>query len=75
MLDLLGWVATGLVAISYFTKRAVTLRRVQATGACLWLLYGIMIHAQPVIVANVIVIVAALGSSLRPAAKEPATGV
>ena len=71
-LDALGWIATALVAISYFTRRPATLRRVQALGACLWLVYGVLIHAQPVIVANVFVIVAALASSFRPAPQEAA---
>ena len=41
------------------------LRRVQAAAAFLWLVYGVMIHSVPVIVANVIVTGVALGSSFR----------
>lgn len=66
MFDSVGWVATVVVAVSYFTRSSAALRRVQAFGACLWALYGVLIHSWPVIVANIIVIVAALGSILRP---------
>lgn len=61
----LGWTATALVALSYFMRRPATLRRVQALGAVLWAAYGVIIHSMPVIVANIIVITVALGTSLR----------
>ena len=37
-------------------------------SALLWISYGVMIHAGPVIVANLIVAVLAISSSFRPAA-------
>ena len=63
--DWLGWLATALTVGSYFFRNAVVLRRVQATAAVTWLLYGVVIHSQPVMAANAIVTVAALGSSFR----------
>jgi uncharacterized protein with PQ loop repeat len=65
-------VATLVVVISYFTRKPVTLRRIQAVGACLWLAYGILIHASPVIAANIIVAAAALISSWRGPAAQAA---
>lgn len=61
--DWVGWLATALIVGSYFAKRSVTLRRIQAVAALAWLSYGVLIHAPPVIVANVIVGGAALWSS------------
>lgn len=66
MLDWIGWVATAMFAISYLCKTPAVLRRVQALAALLWIGYGAMIHALPVIVANVVVAAAALYSSFRP---------
>ncbi len=57
-----GWVATTLTVSSYFFKRPITLRVIQATSACVWLVYGSLIHSGPVLVTNVLVVVAALGS-------------
>lgn len=57
-----GWVATMLTVSSYFFKRPITLRVIQATSACVWLVYGSLIHSGPVLVTNVLVVVAALGS-------------
>ena len=67
----LGWTATALVALSYFMRRPARLRQVQALGALLWAGYGVVIHSMPVIVANIIVITVALGTSLRKPAVQP----
>ena len=71
MLDWIGWIATATFASSYFFKRPEMLRRIQALAALLWIGYGVMIHALPVIVANLVVAAVALYSSLRPAAAQP----
>ncbi len=59
-----GWVATAVFAGSYLCKRPNTLRRVQAAAAVLWVVYGVLIHAAPVVAANLIVASLALVSSL-----------
>jgi hypothetical protein len=61
----IGWVATAVFASSYLFKEPGALRRVQALGAILWIAYGILIHALPVVVANSIVAVIAIASSFR----------
>jgi uncharacterized protein with PQ loop repeat len=60
--------ATAVFATSYFCKQATALRRVQALAALLWIGYGMLIKAPPVIVANLVVAVVALLSSFRQAA-------
>ena len=67
MFDWIGWVATAAFAGSYFCKHPAALRRVQALAALLWIAYGALIRSMPVIVANVVVAVVAVYSSLRPA--------
>ena len=54
-LEWIGWVATAAFASSYLCKSAKSLRRVQAGAATLWVIYGLIIHAFPVVVANVVV--------------------
>ncbi len=85
MIDTLGWTATALFALSYFFKAPAALRRIQAAAAVLWIVYGAVIHAMPVVASNAIVAGLALWSSFRAgppqtrrapaAAPEPATGV
>jgi len=72
--DWIGWVATAVFLVSYFTKQPASLRRVQGVAAVLWALYGVLIHALPVIVANLLVAGAAIASSFRktsPSASPP----
>ena len=72
MSDYIGWLATATFASSYFSKHPATLRRIQAMAALLWMSYGVLIHAVPIIVANLIVAALAVFSSFRPApASEP----
>ena len=65
MRDSIGWLATAVFVASYFMKNPVTLRRVQGFAACLWTAYGVLLHATPIIVANVIVAGVAIASSFR----------
>ena len=64
-LEWIGWIATVLFGASYFFKRPETLRKIQAGAALLWIAYGVIIHALPVIAANLVVAATALVSSLR----------
>ena len=62
-LEWIGWVATAFFASSYFFKQPDALRKVQAGAAMLWVIYGLIIHAFPVVVANLVVASVALYSS------------
>jgi uncharacterized protein with PQ loop repeat len=64
MADWIGWLATAVFVTSYFSKQPATLRRVQGLAACLWAVYGVLIAARPVIVANLIVAGVAIWSSI-----------
>ena len=63
--DWIGWLATAVFLVSYFTKTPKGLRRVQGVAAGLWALYGVLIHSLPVIVANILVAGVAVASSFR----------
>lgn len=63
--DWIGWLATAVFLVSYFTKGPIGLRRVQGIAAGLWALYGVLIHSLPVIVANILVAGVAVASSFR----------
>lgn len=66
MFEWIGWIATAVFAVSYFCRKAEALRRMQALAALLWISYGVIIKAPPVIVANVVVAAMAILSSLQP---------
>jgi hypothetical protein len=75
--DWIGWMATAVFAGSYLCNDQAQLRRVQALAACMWAVYGGIIGATPVLVANLLVAGMAVWSSLRPPAARkfpPASG-
>ncbi len=59
MSDWLGWMATGVFTSSYLFKRADSLRLVQMIAALMWIAYGVLVGALPVVVANLLVLGAA----------------
>lgn len=71
LVDAVGWTATALFATSYFCTRPSTLRRVQGGAALVWMVYGLLLHALPVIVANVLVAGLAVWSSFVRAPVAP----
>lgn len=77
--QIIGWVATAVFVGSYFFARPAALRAMQMLGSVLWIIYGVLIDATPVIAANVLVFAAAawtfLGrSSTTAPAPAPARG-
>jgi hypothetical protein len=68
-IEYLGWAATAVFVGSYYCPRPSLLRGVQMCGALLWVTYGVLIGASPVIVANVLVFSAAAWTMFR---KNPA---
>jgi hypothetical protein len=68
MSDWLGWTATAVFTSSYFFTRPGALRRVQMVAAIMWVAYGMLVGARPVIVANFLV----LGAAAIAAWKENA---
>jgi hypothetical protein len=59
MVESLGWLATAVFVGSYLCKRADALKRVQMVGAFMWVVYGVLISATPVVAANLLVFSAA----------------
>jgi hypothetical protein len=69
LVEALGWAATAVFVGSYLFTRAEVLVRVQMVGAVMWVAYGLLMRAPPVVVANVLVLAAAAWKS-RPAAQR-----
>jgi len=67
LLDWIGWLATAVFLASYSCKDQQKLRLTQAAAALLWVGYGTLLHAVPIVVANLLVAgVAAYSSLSRP---------
>lgn len=64
-IEYLGWLATAVFVSSYFCPRPELLTRVQMAGALMWIGYGVLIGASPVVVANLLVFAAAAWTTAR----------
>jgi len=72
MHEILGWIATAIFVSSYFFTRPALLRAAQMLGAILWIVYGALIGAIPVVVANGLVFAAAAWTLFRGQQASPA---
>jgi hypothetical protein len=65
LVDAVGWSATLVFVGSYFCRQASALRRVQTIGAIMWVAYGVLMQAAPVVAANLLVVAAAAWTGRR----------
>ena len=65
LIDYLGWLATAVFVGSYLCKGSASLKRVQMVGALMWVVYGLLISATPVVAANLLVFSVAGWTLLR----------
>ncbi len=65
MIESLGWIATAVFVGSYFFRTPAATRFVQMAGALLWMAYGALLGAPPVVVANLLVFGAAAWTAAR----------
>lgn len=57
MEEVIGWIATAIVVVSFTMKRMELLRAFSILGSLLFILYGHMIGSFPTVMVNVIIIV------------------
>jgi hypothetical protein len=69
--DLIGWTATAVFVGSYAFRHPDRLRQAQMVGAAIWIGYGTLMHAAPIIVANLLVLGAAGWASWRQSTRRP----
>lgn len=76
-IELLGYAASAGVVLSFAMKSVVRLRTVSVVGSGLYVAYGVIIGAWPVVVTNAVVVAlnaANLWRELRPAPR-PGAGI
>lgn len=56
LVEILGYFASGLVAVSFLMKSIVKLRKLNTLGAVCFVVYGIAIHALPVVFINLFIV-------------------
>ena len=61
----LGWLATAVFVSSYLCRGPRALRGMQMAGAMIWMVYGLLMQAAPVFVANLLVLAVAAWTLAR----------
>jgi polyferredoxin len=70
--DWVGWIATSCFTLSYLVKKERTLLLLQGLASSIWLTYGLIIHAFPLVVANAIVAGSAFSKAVGVIRRERA---
>jgi len=52
LFECIGYAASIFVAISFMTRTMIKLRAINAIGAILFIVYGLLIKAYPVVIIN-----------------------
>lgn len=73
MTDLVGWCAT-LVFLSSYLVHPTRLLQLQILGAVLWIGYGFLLAAPPIIVANLLLVAAATWRARQSRTERPGPG-
>lgn len=56
MIEIFGYIATIIVAVSFLMKDVVKLRLVNSVGCLCFVLYGVLVGAFPVAVLNALIV-------------------
>jgi hypothetical protein len=65
MIEVIGYIATFLVMMSFVMKDVTRLRLINALGCIAWIVYGAMLESNPVIITNVGILAINGGHLLR----------
>lgn len=65
MTEIVGYLATFLVMLSFMMKDVTRLRTINAIGCATWIAYGVMLDSYPVIITNVGILAINSGHLLR----------
>ena len=57
-IEILGWIATAVVVMSFTVKDMLRLRIINGTGAMLWLIYGGLKNDIPLLSVNIAILIA-----------------
>ena len=65
MIEIVGYIATFLVMLSFMMKNVTRLRIINTIGCATWVLYGFMLDSNPVIITNIGILAINGGHLLR----------
>jgi hypothetical protein len=54
-MEIIGWIATVFIIISFLQKDIIKLRLFSLVGAILWTLYGLIGHSWSIVFLNIVI--------------------
>ena len=72
MIEIVGYLATFLVMLSFVMKNVTRLRIINSIGCATWIAYGFMLESNPVIITNIGILAINAGHLLRTFLKKSA---
>ena len=57
MIDLIGFLASAIILVSFAVKDIIKLRIINSIGSVVWIIYACLIHNNPTIFVNVAVLI------------------
>jgi len=70
MIEIIGYIAMGLVLISFLMPNLTTLRFVNSIGGMWFVFYGILLGSYPIIITNVLIVIINLSKIYNEHGKE-----
>lgn len=55
-IEILGWVATLIIIVSFLVNDIKTLRTFSLIGAILWIIYGFVIQSSSIVFLNLVIV-------------------
>jgi hypothetical protein len=55
MIEIIGWIATLFIILSFIQNDIIKLRLFSLVGAIIWTIYGILIESSSVIFLNIVI--------------------
>lgn len=55
-IEILGWVATLIIIVSFLVNDIKTLRTFSLIGAILWVIYGFVIQSSSIVFLNLVIV-------------------
>jgi len=55
-IEILGWVATLIIIVSFLVNDIKTLRMFSLIGAILWVIYGFVIQSSSIVFLNLVIV-------------------
>ena len=70
MVEIIGYIATALVVLSFAMKDLKWLRVINMIGCAVWIAYGLMLDSMPIVITNAGIMLINMGHIVKSLTKK-----